>query len=152
MLWYIVYYNIILEEENANEEQYEEKCSHSSEWKILAAQAERDSIKYMQVKYMQDHQDQDFLRSYLGCTEWGIYVEIISNKCEGMVRLQDMRDDHYEFIQEQYAVVGRKTQRTFTLGDQVLVRVKNADLVRKQLDFTMLGHKPSNHPVNIIFL
>jgi ribonuclease R/exosome complex exonuclease DIS3/RRP44 len=55
-----------------------------------------------------------------------------------MVRIQDMRDDHYEFIQEQYAVVGRKTQRTFTLGDQVLVRVKNADLVRKQLDFTML--------------
>ena len=122
----------------AKQEFFEEKCRHSSEQESLAARAERDSIKYMQVKYMQDHQDQDFSGIISGVTQWGIYVEIISNKCEGMVRIQDMRDDHYEFIQEQYAVVGRKTQRTFTLGDQVLVRVKNADLVRKQLDFTML--------------
>ena len=122
----------------AKQEFFEEKCRHSSEQESLAARAERDSIKYMQVKYMQDHQDQDFSEIISGVTQWGIYVEIISNKCEGMVRIQDMRDDHYEFIQEQYAVVGRKTQRTFTLGDQVLVRVKNADLVRKQLDFTML--------------
>ena len=122
----------------AIQESFEEKCRHSSEQESLAARAERDSIKYMQVKYMQDHQDQDFPGIISGVTQWGIYVEIISNKCEGMVRIQDMRDDHYEFIQEQYAVVGRKTQRTFTLGDQVLVRVKNADLVRKQLDFTML--------------
>lgn len=122
----------------AKQEFFEEKCRHSSEQESLAARAERDSIKYMQVKYMQDHQYQDFSGIISGVTQWGIYVEIISNKCEGMVRIQDMRDDHYEFIQEQYAVVGRKTQRTFTLGDQVLVRVKNADLVRKQLDFTML--------------
>ena len=122
----------------AKQESFEENCRHSSEQESLAARAERDSIKYMQVKYMQDHQDQDFSGIISGVTQWGIYVEIISNKCEGMVRIQDMRDDHYEFIQEQYAVVGRKTQRTFTLGDQVLVRVKNADLVRKQLDFTML--------------
>ena len=122
----------------AKQESFEENCRHSSEQESLAARAERDSIKYMQVKYMQDHQDQDFSGIISGVTQWGIYVEIISNKCEGMVRIQDMRDDHYEFIQEQYAVVGRKTQRTFTLGDQVLVRVKKADLVRKQLDFTML--------------
>ena len=122
----------------AKQESFEENCRHSSEQESLAARAERDSIKYMQVKYMQDHQDQDFSGIISGVTQWGIYVEIISNKCEGMVRIQDMRDDHYEFIQEQYAVVGRKTQRTFTLGDQVLIRVKNADLVRKQLDFTML--------------
>ena len=129
----------------AKQESFEEKCRHSSEQESLAAKAERDSIKYMQVKYMQDHQDQDFLGIISGVTQWGIYVEIISNKCEGMVRIQDMRDDHYEFIQEQYAVVGRKTQHTFTLGDQVLVRVKNADLVRKQLDFTML-EKNQKHP------
>ena len=122
----------------AKQEFFEEKCRHSSEQESLAARAERDSIKYMQVKYMFDHQDQNLSGIISGVTQWGIYVEIISNKCEGMVRIQDMRDDHYEFIQEQYAVVGRKTQRTFTLGDQVLVRVKNADLVRKQLDFTML--------------
>ena len=91
---------------------------------------------------MQDHQDQDFLGVISGVTQWGIYVEIVSNKCEGMVRIQDMRDDYYEFIQEQYAVVGRKTQNTYTLGDQVYVRVKNADLVRKHLDFTMLTQSP----------
>ncbi len=124
------------------QEAFEQKCSHSSEREGLAARAERDSIKYMQIKYMQDHQDQDFLGVISGVTQWGIYVEIVSNKCEGMVRIQDMRDDHYEFIQEQYAVVGRKTQNTYTLGDQVYVRVKNADLVRKHLDFTMLTQSP----------
>jgi ribonuclease R/exosome complex exonuclease DIS3/RRP44 len=96
----------------------------------------------MQIKYMKDHQDQDFLGVISGVTEWGIYIEIVSNKCEGMVRIQDMRDDHYEFIKEQYAVIGRKTQNTFTLGDEVHVRVKNADLVRKHLDFTMLAQRP----------
>jgi ribonuclease R/exosome complex exonuclease DIS3/RRP44 len=124
------------------QEAFEQKCSHSSEREGLAARAERDSIKYMQIKYMQDHQDQDFLGVISGVTQWGIYVEIVSNKCEGMVRIQDMRDDHYEFIQEQYAVVGRKTQNTYTLGDEVYVRVKNADLVRKHLDFTMLTQSP----------
>ena len=91
---------------------------------------------------MKDHQDQDFLGVISGVTEWGIYIEIVSNKCEGMVRIQDMRDDYYEFIKEQYAVVGRKTQNTFTLGDEVYVRVKNADLVRKHLDFIMLTQRP----------
>ena len=126
----------------AKQEAFEEKCRHSSEREGLAARAERDSIKYMQIKYMKDHQDEDFLGVISGVTEWGIYIEIVSNKCEGMVRIQDMRDDHYEFIKEDYAVVGRKTQNTFTLGDEVYVRVKNADLVRKHLDFTMLAQRP----------
>lgn len=70
---------------------YEEKCQHSSEREILASKAERDSIKYMQVKYMQDHQDQEFKGVISGVTEWGIYVEIIENKCEGMVRIRDIK-------------------------------------------------------------
>ena len=126
---------------SAKEETFEEKCQHSSERENLAASAERDSIKYMQIKFMKDHEDEDFLGVISGVTEWGIYVEIISNKCEGMVRIQDMRDDHYEFVKEDYAVVGRKTNNIFTLGDEVYVKVKNADLVRKHLDFTMLGSK-----------
>ncbi len=124
---------------SANEETYEEKCRHSSDMENLAANAERDSVKYMQVKYMLDHQDEEFLGVISGVTEWGIYVEIMINKCEGMVRLQDMRDDRYNFNQEEYSVVGQKTGNTFVLGDEVYVKVKNADLVKKHLDFTMIG-------------
>ena len=72
----------------------------------LAARAERDSIKYMQVKYMSEHQDSNFLGVISGVTDWGIYVEIIDNKCEGMVRLQDIKDDHYTFNREEFAAIG----------------------------------------------
>lgn len=126
---------------SAKEEEYEEKCRHSSEMEGLASSAERDSIKYMQIKFMQDHKDEDFLGVISGVTEWGIYVEVIANKCEGMVRIQDMREDQFEFIKEDYAVVGKRTNITYTLGDEVYVKVKNADLVRKHLDFIMLGSK-----------
>jgi ribonuclease R/exosome complex exonuclease DIS3/RRP44 len=124
---------------SAKQDSYEEKCSHSSEMESLSSNAERDSVKYMQVKYMQDHQDQDFLGVISGVTEWGIYIEISSNKCEGMVRLQDLRDDHYFFDKEHYAVVGQRSNKTYVLGDEVYVKVKNADLVKKHLDFTLLG-------------
>jgi ribonuclease R len=126
---------------SAKEEEYEEKCGHSSDMENLATNAERDSIKYMQVKYMQDHQDQEFLGVISGVTEWGIYVEIIQNKCEGMVRLQDLSDDRYEFDRDEYAVIGQRTKNAYQLGDEVYVKVKNADLVKKHLDFTMLGHR-----------
>ena len=96
---------------NANEEKYEEECRHTSEMENLAANAERDSIKYMQVKYMIDHQDKDFLGVISGVTEWGIYIEIIENKCEGMVRIQDLRDDHYIFDKEEFAVIGKKNKQ-----------------------------------------
>ncbi len=126
---------------NAPEEKYEEYCGHSSDMEQLASSAERDSIKYMQVKYMMDHKDQEFLGVISGVTEWGIYVEIISNKCEGMVRLQDLRDDHYVFNREEFAVIGSRSHQTYRLGDEVYVKVKNADLVKKHLDFTMIGLK-----------
>ena len=126
---------------SAKEEEYEEKCGHSSDMENLATNAERDSIKYMQVKYMQDHKDEDFLGVISGVTEWGIYVEIMSNKCEGMVRLQDLSDDRYEFDREEFAVIGQRTKNVYRLGDEVYVKVKNADLVKKHLDFTMIGHQ-----------
>lgn len=129
------------EGKSTKQEEYEEKCSHSSDMENLSTSAERDSIKYMQIKYMQDHQDEDFLGVISGVTEWGIYIEIISNKCEGMVRLQDMQDDRYDFDRDEYAVIGQRTKKVYTLGDEVYVRVKNADLVKKHLDFTMLGHQ-----------
>lgn len=126
-------------EKSANEEVYEEKCRHSSDMENLATKAERDSIKYMQIRFMQDHENEDFLGVISGVTDWGIYVEIISNKCEGMVSVRDMKDDHYYFDQDQYAMVGKKTDKTYQLGDEVIVKVKNADLVKKHLDFYMVG-------------
>ena len=123
---------------SANEEVYEEQCVHSSNMENLAANAERDSIKYMQVKYMLDHKDEEFLGVISGVTEWGIYVEIVSNKCEGMCRIREIRDDYYTFDEKQYALVGEVTQNILQLGDEVFVKVKNADLVKKQLDFTFL--------------
>jgi ribonuclease R/exosome complex exonuclease DIS3/RRP44 len=126
-------------EKSANEEVYEERCKHSSNMEYLATKAERDSIKYMQIRFMQDHEDEDFLGVISGVTDWGIYIEIISNKCEGMVSVRDMKDDHYQFDQDQYAMVGKKTDMTYQLGDEVIVKVKNADLVKKHLDFYMVG-------------
>jgi exoribonuclease R len=101
----------------------------------LASNAERDSIKYMQVKYMQDHKDQEFLGVISGVTEWGIYVEIIENKCEGMIRIREIKDDYYTFDEKQYALVGEMTKSLLQLGDEIIVKVKNADLVKKQLDY-----------------
>ena len=116
-------------------ELYEEKCQHSSNMEGLATNAERDSIKYMQVKYMQDHKDQEFQGVISGVTEWGIYVEIVENKCEGMCRIREIKDDYYTFDDKQYALVGEISKNILQLGDEVVVKVKNADLVKKQLDF-----------------
>ncbi len=117
---------------------YEEKCKHSSKMEELASKAERDSIKYMQVKYMQDHKNQEFEGVVSGVTEWGIYVEIKSNKCEGMVRIRDIKDDYYIFDEKQYAVVGQSTKNMIQLGDEVVVKVKHTDLERKHLDFELI--------------
>ena len=126
---------------SVDEDAYEEKCNHSSNMENLAANAERDSIKYMQVKYMLDHKDEEFLGVISGVTEWGIYVEIVSNKCEGMCRIREIKDDYYTFDEKQYALVGEVTHNVLQLGDEVYVKVKNADLVKKQLDFQFLGKK-----------
>ncbi|MCB0399458.1 MAG: VacB/RNase II family 3'-5' exoribonuclease, partial [Winogradskyella sp.] len=122
-----------------NEEIYEEKCKHSSNMEYLATKAERDSIKYMQIRFMQDHQDEEFLGVISGVTDWGIYVEIESNKCEGMVSVRDMKDDTYDFDQSHYAMIGRNTHNMYQLGDEVIVKVKDTDLVKKHLDFFLIG-------------
>jgi ribonuclease R len=124
---------------SANEDVYEDKCAHSSNMENLATKAERDSIKYMQIRFMEDHKDEEFVGVISGVTDWGIYVEIISNKCEGMVSVRDMNDDHYQFDESQYAMIGKKTGMTYQLGDEVVVKVKNTDLVKKHLDFNLIG-------------
>jgi ribonuclease R/exosome complex exonuclease DIS3/RRP44 len=120
---------------------YEEKCKHSSDMELLAANAERDSVKYMQIKFMEDHKDQEFLGVISGVTEWGIYVEIVENKCEGMVRIRDIKDDYYVFDDRQYAIIGERTKRMYQLGDEVYVMVKDTDLMKRHLDFSLIGKK-----------
>lgn len=117
---------------------YEVRCKHSSKMEELAAKAERDSIKYMQVKYMEDHKDEEFPGVISGVTEWGIYVEIVSNKCEGMVRIRDIKSDYYIFDEQQFAIVGQSTKHMYQLGDEVVVKVKHTDLERKHLDFDLI--------------
>ncbi|MDP5105494.1 MAG: ribonuclease R [Polaribacter sp.] len=124
--------------ESPKADPYEEKCKHSSKREELASKAERDSIKYMQVKYMQDHKDEVFDGVITGVTEWGIYVEISSNKCEGMVRIRDIKSDYYIFDEKQYAIVGQSTKHIYQLGNEVKIRVKNTDLERKHLDFNLI--------------
>ncbi|WP_417888420.1 ribonuclease R [Xanthomarina gelatinilytica] len=124
---------------SANEAVYEDKCNHSSNMENLATKAERDSIKYMQIKFMQDHKDEDFVGVISGVTDWGIYVEIIDNKCEGMVSVRDMKDDHYMFDEDHFALIGKNSKTMYQLGDEVVVKVKDTDLVKKHLDFTLIG-------------
>ena len=123
---------------SAKADKYEEKCDHSSEREMMASKAERNSIKYMQVKYMQDHPEQEFEGVISGVTEWGIYVEIIENKCEGMVRIKDISSDYFIFDERQYALIGQAKRKMYQLGDKVFVTVKNTDLERKHLDFNLI--------------
>ncbi|MTI31383.1 ribonuclease R [Xanthovirga aplysinae] len=113
---------------------YEEKCIHSSEREKRAADAERASIKYKQVEFMQNAEDKDYEGLVTGVTDWGIFVEMIETKCEGMVRMVDMTDDYYEFDEKNYCVVGRSNKKMITLGDKVKVRVKATDIDRRTID------------------
>lgn len=88
---------------------------------------------------MQDHQDKEFVGVISGVTEWGIYVEIIENKCEGMVSIRDIKGDYYIFDEKEYAIVGERTNKTYQLGDEVVVMVKNTDLIKRHLDFSLIG-------------
>ena len=117
----------------------EEKCKHSSEREKLATEAERASIKFMQVKFMQDKEGEVFGGIVSGVSEWGIFVELEDNKCEGMVRLRSMKDDFYTFNPDNYAVEGKRTGRLFRIGDEVTVKVLKADLSKKQLNFELLS-------------
>jgi ribonuclease R len=118
-----------------NKTEYEVKCVHSSEREKRAADAERASIKYKQVEFMSLMAgDRTYDGLISGVTEWGIYVEIIETKCEGMIRLADMDDDYYEYDERNYCIVGRRNKKIYTLGDQVRVRVKKTDVDRRVID------------------
>jgi ribonuclease R len=118
---------------------WEEKCTHSSEREKRAADAERASIKYKQVEYMQLAEVKDYEGIVSGITEWGVYVEITETKCEGMVRLQDMTDDYYDFDEKNMRLIGSRTKRMITLGDKVWVRVTRTDIDRRTIDLEFVN-------------
>lgn len=119
-------------------EQYEEYCQHCSDREQVAASAERASVKYKQVEYMSDKRGQVFDGVISGVTEWGLYVEINCNKCEGMVPMRELDDDFYVYDEKNYCIIGRTTHRCYRLGDAVQVRVMRANLDKKQLDFVLV--------------
>lgn len=123
---------------SADQEHYEHLCKHSSEMERQAADAERDSIKYYQVLFMQDSIGKDYKGVVTGVTDFGIFVEIAENKCEGMIRLRDIDDDYYVFDEENFRIIGHNYNRVINLGDELMIRVKKADLMRRQLDFELL--------------
>lgn len=117
----------------------EERCKHSSDMEQLAANAERASIRYKQVEYMKERLGEIYEGVISGVTEWGVYVELVDNMCEGLVPVRDLADDYYDYDEKNYCLTGRKTHQRYTLGDKVRVQVARADLDKKQLDFALIS-------------
>jgi len=128
--------------ESKNADKYEERCLHASEMERRAVEAERASTKYKQVEFMQDKIGKHFDGLVSGLTDWGLYVEIIENKCEGMVSIRSIMDDFYEFDEEEYKIVGRHSGRQFEIGDPLKIEVTQANLSRRQLDFKLVDFEP----------
>ncbi|MCD8739968.1 ribonuclease R [Mucilaginibacter roseus] len=124
--------------QSANAEHYEKLCVHSSQMEKKAADAERSSVKYKQAEYLADQVGNTYAGIISGVTEWGMYVEIIENKCEGMIRLRDISDDFYTLDEKNYAIIGQRKKKVYQLGDEVKVKVKNVDLTKKQIDFSLV--------------
>jgi ribonuclease R len=119
------------------ESKLEELCKHSSAMENIAATAERASIKYKQVEFMSDKLGMAFEGVISGVTEWGLYVELNENKCEGMVPIRDLDNDYYEFDEKNYCLTGRRNKHQYRLGDAITIKVARANLERKQLDFIL---------------
>lgn len=123
---------------SADRQKLEDQCKHSSDMEQLAANAERASIRYKQVEFMRDRLGEIYEGVISGVTEWGLYVELDANMCEGLVPVRDLADDYYDLDEKNYCLIGRKRGVKYTLGDKVKVQVARADLDRKQLDFALI--------------
>jgi len=124
---------------SADAEFYEVACVHSSAMEKRAADAERASIKYKQAEYLENNIGTEYKGIISGVTEWGMYVEIEENKCEGMIRLRDISDDFYVLDEKNYCIVGQRKKKKYQLGDEVMIRVKKVDLAKRQIDFTLIA-------------
>ena len=125
-------------QKSADQTVFEDYCKHCSDMEQVAANAERASIKYKQVEFMSDKIGQTFNGVVSGIQEWGIYVELNENKCEGMIPIRDLDDDFYSFDEKEYCLTGRKYRRTYRLGDEVVVRIKKTNLDKKQMDLELI--------------
>ena len=123
---------------SVSETKYEDLCDHSSNMEQIAANAERASINYKQVEFMSERLGQTYDGVISGVTEWGLYVELNENKCEGMIPIRDLDDDYYEFDEKNYCLRGRRKNRIYSLGDAITVKVARANLEKKQLDFALV--------------
>ena len=125
--------------QSANADHYEKLCQHSSQMEKKAADAERASIKYKQAEFLKDQIGSIYSGVISGVTEWGMYIEIIENKCEGMIRLRDISDDFYTLDEKNYAIIGQRKKKVYQLGDEVRIKVKSVDLTKKQIDFILIN-------------
>ena len=123
---------------SANQQEIEDQCKHSSKMEIAATEAERSSIKYKQVEFLEDKIGEEFEGVISGVSEWGLFVQIVDNMCEGMVRLSDIEGDYYTFDAPNYCARGNNTGQEYRMGDEVKIKVRRANLVKKQLDFELV--------------
>ena len=128
----------LTDDSSGNAEHYEKLCVHSSQMEKRAADAERASVKYKQAEYLQDNVGKEFEGIISGVTEWGMYVELVENKCEGMVRLRDISDDFYVLDEKNYCIIGQRKKRKYQLGDRISIKVKKVDLSKRQIDFSLV--------------
>ncbi|MFN4082221.1 MAG: ribonuclease R [Bacteroidia bacterium] len=135
-------------EKSASQDEYEDYCKHSSAMEVKAAEAERASIRYKQVEYMQDFVGHEFDAIISGITDWGIYAEMTQFKCEGMLRLADLDEDYYEYDEQNQWIVGRRTRKKYQLGDIIRVLVLRTDIFKRQIDLAMVSETKAKSFVN----
>ena len=123
----------------ADKDYLAQQCKHASEREVVAAEAERESIKYKLVEFMQDKIGQEFEGHVSGITEWGIYVEIEPSKIEGMIPYRTIKDEFYVYDQDHYRAVGRRSHKVIRLGDPVRIRVKGTSLEQRLLDYELIA-------------
>jgi len=123
---------------SVDKEAIEKICKHCSEMEKVSSRAERDSIKYMQVKFLKNKIGSIYEGVISGVTEWGLYIEITENKCEGLVKVSSIKNDHYVFDEKKYALIGYRSKSSYQLGQKVKIKIQRADLERKQMDFILV--------------
>jgi ribonuclease R len=122
-----------------NQKTYEKNCRHSSRMEVLAMEAERASIKYKQAEFMRDKIGKQFEGVVSGVTEWGVFVEILENKCEGMIPVRMLAGDFYEYDEDNYCIKGRRTGKKYQMGDPVVIEVVRVNMEKKQIDFSLVS-------------
>ncbi|MFC2118785.1 ribonuclease R [Bacteroidota bacterium] len=139
MIVHRLLYKYLLDGKNVDAENIEKQCEHCSNMEDKATSAERASVKYKQLEFLIDKVGKQFSGLISGVSEWGIYVEIIENKCEGMVPMRELDDDFYELDKKNYCIIGKRTNKKYTLGDNVLIEIVRISMQKKQMDFRIIN-------------